>query len=244
LGLATIAVGMAVTTGSLSADPLVYSTSGSANTSAGLSFTYDIGNDANSSGIAYEYVASGSDTGVQDFSFLLSLPSLPGGSLIDATLDLSVSDPSGSGSYTQNTGAVGFCFFSCDWNNPQIYFNEGQYAEITSVTDGTNTWNGAVTYQDLNLVGLGFGDDLLSGGDLTISGYREVYSDPSIASPGYNGYADVNINYSETGSEYATLSLDATPAATDVPEPGTISLMLVGLAGLWKRRRGQAAKGL
>src|SRR5580658_3484263 len=89
LGLATIAVGMAIATSSLSADPLVYSTSGSANTSAGLSFTYDIGNEANSSNIQYEYVASGSDYASQGFSFQLSLPSLSDGSLVDATLDLS-----------------------------------------------------------------------------------------------------------------------------------------------------------
>jgi hypothetical protein len=68
-----------------------------------------------------------------------------------------------------------------------------------------------------------------------------VYSNPTIDSDGYNGYANVNISYNETGSEYAALTMDSEDPAA-VPEPATISLMVVGLAGLWKQRRRAASK--
>ena len=257
LGLATIAVVLAVAPISLSADPLTFSSSGSTYTSAGVGYTFSVDNYLGSYGVSYESISSGSDSAYQNFSFTVDLPSLAGGSVLDASLNLSADEDSGAegygvnsgsqGSYYEYTYSYGCGFFDEDTCYQDVYGNSWQEAEanfsgtssavIDSVTDGTNTWSGSISDGSLDLVALGFGNDLLSGNVLTISGYRDVNSGIDLYNSGFNSYSNFNVDYNGSGSESATLTMDADDPATGVPEPATISLMVVGLAGLWKQRR-------
>jgi hypothetical protein len=254
-GLAVVAMLMAIAPNRLSADPLTFVNSGSTFTSANVGYGYymaDYG--GGSSSLEYAYVEDGSTSVSQSFSFLVDLPSLADGTLVDASLNLSVSNPAGGynvGDYwNDNYGSLGNyeyygdfssdCYFGCSENNysaPTAYFSDGASATITSITDGTNTWNGSYASGTLDLVSLGFGEDLLSGGVLTISGTRDAFSDPGVFSSGFNGYNNYySVSYSGSGSESGILTVDADQSA-GVPEPATLSLMVIGLTALWKRRR-------
>jgi len=175
---------------SLSADVI----SGSTNTSGSVDFQYTWDNCAASTAVC-SY--GGTQETVQvPFSFTIGLPSAPLASLTDATLALSLPSDSGAASITGETSTAASTYLAnqysvCDFSifggclastyyatysnqnyAPNLTFDGSATAYVDSITSSGASWSGTPTNAtSLNLESLGFGADLLQGGDLTVSGY-------------------------------------------------------------------------
>lgn len=250
------------------AGPLPYSTSNGVSTNAALSYTYGINDFVGSSSIAFSGVKSGSTYVQVPFTFSLALPTISDYILNSASLTFSGTASNGSANASATGGSAGSyvtgsypIYCCCDsfggsyqcgtgYNYSNSYtlasasFNGSNDAVLTGISDGTTSVSLSSTGGVFDLASLGFGNDLLAGGSLTLTGYREVSSSLlNISYPGFNALTNFGVSYNGSGSESGTLNLDGTPA---VPEPRWGVMMLAGIAvslAFVRRKRSAAQKG-
>lgn len=223
---------------------LPYTNSGGTGTSAGLSSGFVINNNVGSSSIYDEEFFEATNKEVA-FSFTIALPSVANYAVNSASVTFSGSSSFGlaSSSVTFDEAEGGYdCFFSCDYSfSPaSAAFNGGSYAVLTGISDGihsagVNVGSGA----NVDLLSLGFGNDLLDGGTLTLSGYRFVYTGlNSVSNSGFNALTEFGISVNGSGSESGVLNLDGYQAT---PEPQWMVIPVGGIfAMLYSYRRKRA----
>jgi hypothetical protein len=229
---------------SLLADSLPYVTSGSTSTAGSLDSGFYIDNGLGSSDIIGDGYYGGTAAEIP-FTITLSLPSVSDYTLDSASLsftgtdtygflgDSTSSSPVGTYSYTGTCYDAFFNdYYSCPLTSSQYdaaeaEFYGGSEPIFTGVSDGSVSANIDTTGGDLNLAALGFGNDLLTGGTLTLTGYQYVYvSGGEIDYSGFNANTDLYFGVSGDASQSATLSLDGMQAT---PEPRWGILLLAGL---------------
>jgi hypothetical protein len=240
---------------SLFADVLPYTSAGGTSVGGGLSYQYSIDNYLGNNGIYFMGVTSGTTSVQVPFAITLSLPSASDYGLSSASLSFSGSVTNGASSGYNGYGSQGYYgSYVCGYYYGPIYCPENNYvpaqasfygdsfAELTGVSDGglsVNVFAGSGS--TLDLLGLGFGNDLLNGGTLTLTGYRQIQSGLNgISASGFNANTNFFVNVDAGGNQFATLNIggDQVESAQATPEPrwGILLLGGLGMAMIYKFR--------
>ena len=239
--------------GTLFAGSLPYSASGSTYTGASVSYQYGVYDYTGSSTAYFSGVTSGSSYATVPFSIQVALPAASNYLLNSASLTFTGNNYAGGAySYYTSSGSQGsyqtssygcgfFGGYPCYSNyfvpaDASFYGNASSY--LTGISDGSTSVSVYSSGGSFNLTSLGFGNDLISGGTLTLTGVRNLYSSVASLSTGFNSYANFAVSSDGSGTESATLDLDGTVA----PEPTYLAMLLLGCSGLFVARRRKLQK--
>lgn len=236
------------------AEQVVYTTSNGTSVSGGVSGSAGYVDDCTGGGVCSYYLGSTSSVDV-GFTITLNLDNSMN-SLSSALLTYGGElSPTEYGNYDYSYGSQGEWIsgsYGCGFlNEDTCYDYSSAYytasvsssgyvgpVTLTGISSSSNTWSGSIDSGSVDLLSLGFGPDLVSGGQLTLTGYEWVAADlTSITYGGFNSYNNFEAYYDVNGSMSATLELDES-----TPEPQTGWLLSGGLMLLFLARFARAGR--
>ena len=233
-----------VAASTISAGSLPYTTDGSVSTSASVNYGFYI-NDLVGGGFSSDGY-NGTTSIKVAFTINLILPTVSNYILNSASITFSGDSSTGAASITSvSSGSQGSS--TCRWvcgSDPytaaNASFDGSNGAVLTGISDGSTSKT--VNYAGgslLDLLQLGFGNDLLAGGVLQLTGYRWVNSELSnISSDGFNAHTDFGVSYDGGGQEYARLDLAGRDSVVPEPRRGAVLLAaLMAISEVIRRKR-------
>ena len=239
--------------GTLFAGSLPYSASGSTYTGASVSYQYGVYDYTGSSSTYFRGVTSGSSYATVPFSIQVALPAASNYLLNSASLTFTgnssirdayiyYTDSASRGFYQSSSSGCGsWGSYPCysNYSNPaSAVFAGGAAGVLTGISDGVKSVSVNSSGGSFDLTALGFGTDLISGGTLTLTGFRNVVYYVNYLNSGFNSNTYFGVYFDGSGNESATLDLDGTVA----PEPTYLAMLLLGCSGLFVARRRKLQK--